>query len=127
MFYISPFSNYYYAFLFLISPPLASLSLIPPQIIGAGHAFLSFIASTWNTNLKILATTNLQQIHGTVNSSKEFLLTVWPKQSVTQLGWISVLISSQPTTRSKNRNPQKFISYYTKNQYSKKNFESASF
>ena len=45
-----------------------------PQNIGVGQAFLSFIPSTWNSNLKILATTGLQQIHETVNSSIELLL-----------------------------------------------------
>ena len=83
---------------------------------------LSFLYSiTLNSNLKTLAATSLQQIHGTVNSSIELLLTVFPKQSVTQLGWISVLISSQPTIRSKTETPpQKSISYSTKTQYSKK-------
>ena len=55
------------------------------KILEAGHAFLSFIPSTWNSNQKILATTIFQQIYGTVNSSIELLLTVYPKQSVTQL------------------------------------------
>ena len=72
-----------------------------PQNIGAGHTFLSFIPSTWNSNLKILATTGLQRFHGMANSSLELLLTVCPKQSVTQLRWISVLISHQPTICSK--------------------------
>ena len=71
------------------------------KILERATPFFFFILSTWNSNLKILATTSLQQIHGTVNSSIELLLTVWPKQSVTQLEWISVLISSQPTIRSK--------------------------
>ena len=81
-----------------------------PQNIGAGHTFLSFIPSTWNSNLKILDTTDLQQIHGTVKSSIELLLTVWPKQSVTQLGWISVLISCQP--QLKNRNLKKHFLFH---------------
>ena len=71
------------------------------KILEQATPFFPLIPSTWNSNLKILATTGLQQIYRTVNSFIELLLTVCPKQSVTQLGWISVLISRQPVIRPK--------------------------
>ena len=85
-----------------------------PQYIGAGHAFLSFIPSTWNSNLKILATTSLQQIHGTVNSSIELLLTVCPK-TIRNTTWMNLCPNLESAHDSlENRNLKKSISNSTK-------------
>ena len=85
---------------------------------------LSFL---YSINLELqsekLATTGLQQIYGTVNSSVELLLTVCPKKSVTQVEWISVLISHQPTIRSKTETSKKYFQFH-ENPIFQKNFES---
>ena len=43
----------------------------------------------WNSNLKILATTGLQQFHGMVNSSIEFLLCRLPK-TICNTTWMNL-------------------------------------
>ena len=85
-----------------------------PQHIGAGHAFLSFIPSIWNSNLKILATTNLQQIHGMVNSSIELPLIVYPK-TIRNTTWMNLCPNLESAHDSlENRNLKKSIFYSTK-------------
>ena len=77
----------------------------------------------------ILGTPNLKknrslhrplQLHGPANSLIELLpLPSTQQQSVTPLGWMSVLISRQPPI-CQNRNPPQNISYSTKTPNSKK-------
>ena len=81
-------------------------------------SFLYFI--NLELQSEIMAATSLQQIHGTVNSSIELLLTICPKHSVTKFGWIPVQISSQPMIRSKTETPKKVFPISTKTHYSKK-------
>ena len=72
---------------------------------------------------KIVATIGLQQLHGQANSSIELpSLPSTQQQSVTLLGWISVLILRQPTIRQ-NRNQKKNFLFH-ENPNSKKILES---
>ena len=85
---------------------------------------LSFLYSiNLELQFEMLVTTSLQQIHRMVNSSIELPLTVCPKQSVTQLGWIFVLVLSQPTIHSKTETPQKYFLFH-ENPIFQKNLES---
>ena len=70
---------------------------------------------------KIVATIGLQQLHGPANSSIELLsLPSTQQQSITSLGWMSVLFSCQPPIRQ-NRNLKKYFLFH-ENPNSKKNF-----
>ena len=71
-----------------------------PQNIGVGHAiFLLF--HPWNSNLKI------EQLHGPANSSIKLLsLPSIQQQSANPLGWMTVLLSRQPTIFSKTETPK---------------------
>ena len=78
----------------------------------------------WNSNVKNTS----HHTPSTTPWAGEFFdriafFAVYPQQSVTQLGWTTVLISRQPMIRSKLK-PKKNIIYSTKTQYSKKFLES---
>ena len=72
-----------------------------PQNIGAGYAFLSFIPS-----LELQCEKPSHHRPSTTPWAGEFFdriafFAVYPQQSVTQLGWATVLISRQPMIHSK--------------------------